>query len=135
MYRSIHYSSSRVICENRRCKSLCGPTTTISGVSVCLQFPCRLAGCLQVRTLQLSRRLFDSPVTLHQPQKASLSDALWEKLSEQIKTGPTGQVKFVLVGGALLHRVPWPKLVTYEELCQKYCHYVQWRYGGDCHCL
>lgn len=54
---------------------------------------------------------------------------MWEKLSEQTKTGPTDQVKYVLDGGALLHRVPCPRLVTYEKLWQRYCHYVQRKYG------
>ena len=34
-------------------------------------------------------------------------------------------------GGAFLHRVSWPKLATFQEVCQKYCHYVKQKYGVD----
>ena len=108
-----------------------GSSVKIDGVKVCvdpqLQFQRLVFACNSLADLQgvckyelcsYPAALFDSPVTLRQPEKASLSDALWEKLSEQAKTGPNGQVKYVLDGGALLHRVPWPKLVTYES-CAK----------------
>ncbi|XP_046863526.1 uncharacterized protein LOC124457296 [Xenia sp. Carnegie-2017] len=77
--------------------------------------------------------LFDSPLTLRQPQKSNLADTLWEMLSPDAKAGPVGETKFVIDGGALLHRVPWPKKASYKELCQKYCHYVKQKYGaGSC---
>ena len=53
--------------------------------------------------------LFDSPSTLRQPEKPALADALWAKLSPEAKTQPEGNVQYVLHGGALLHRVPWPR--------------------------
>ena len=70
-------------------------------------------------------------MTLREPEKASLVDALWDKLelSADAKSGPTGPVQHVLDGGALLHRIFWPQQVTYEELCNKYCQYVLRRYG------
>ena len=95
-----------------------GSSVKIDGVKVCvdpqllfqrLVFACNsladLQGVFKYELCSYPAALFDSPVTLRQPQKASLSDALWEKLSEQAKTGPTGQVKYVLDGGALLHPV------------------------------
>ena len=54
--------------------------------------------------------LFDTPVTLHQPQKATLADTLWTKLSSDAKSSPSGNVQYVLDVGAL-HRVPWPRQV------------------------
>ena len=38
--------------------------------------------------------------------------------------------KYVLDGGALLHRIPWPKgSPTYKEVCMTYCDYVKRKYG------
>ena len=73
---------------------------------------------------------FDSPLTLWQPQKLIIADTLWEMLTPQAKTGPSGQVKYILIdGGALLHREPLPKKATFLEVCQKCCRYVKQKYG------
>ena len=57
--------------------------------------------------------LFDSPLMLRQPQKP----ALWAKLSPEVKTQLEGNVQYVLDGGALLHRVLWPRgSPTYKEV-------------------
>ena len=74
--------------------------------------------------------LFDSPFTLRQPQKPALADALWTRLTPEAKTQPEGNVQYVLDGGALLHRVPWPRgSPSYKEVCDLYCTYVQRKYG------
>ena len=36
---------------------------------------------------------------------------------------------YVLDGGALLQRLPWPKKMTYGELCQLYVQYIQRHYN------
>ena len=60
--------------------------------------------------------LFDSLFMLRQPQKPALADALWTKLTAEAETQPKGNVQHVLDGGALLHRVPWPRgSPTYER--------------------
>ena len=46
---------------------------------------------------------------LRQPPKPSLADALWAKLTPEAKTQPEGNIQYVLDGGSLLHRVPWPR--------------------------
>lgn len=74
--------------------------------------------------------LFDSPVTLRQPQKSMLAESLWATLSSAAKTGPTHRVNYVLDGGALLHRLPWPRQTTYQEICRLYCQYIQKRYSN-----
>ena len=74
--------------------------------------------------------LFDSPFTLRQPQKPALADALWAKLTPEAKTQPEGKVQHVLDGGALLHRVPWPRgSPTYKVVCDLYCTYMRKKYG------
>ena len=42
--------------------------------------------------------LFDTPFTLRAPQKATLADTIWAKLSSDAKSGPTGSVQYVLDG-------------------------------------
>ena len=41
---------------------------------------------------------------------------------------PSGDVQYVLDGGALLHRVPWPQGSTYESENHLYVRYVN-KYG------
>ena len=42
-----------------------------------------------------------------QPNKAVLADYLWKSIKEE-QWNPSGDVHYVLDGGALLHPVPWP---------------------------
>ena len=65
--------------------------------------------------------LFDSSLMLPKLQKPALADAIWAKLPS-VATGPKGEVQYVLDGGALLHRIPWPRgFLKYREICDMYC--------------
>ncbi len=76
--------------------------------------------------------LFDSSQLLREANKSSLANAIWDSL----ETGtcmpePSGEVQFVLDGGALLHRIPWPHSpITYNALCSLYTQYVVTKYGN-----
>ncbi len=35
----------------------------------------------------------------------------------------------ILNGGVLLHRIPWNRGSTYNEICQQYSRYVECHYG------
>ena len=48
--------------------------------------------------------------------KPALADAIWPITENNQTGGPTGDVHFVLDGGALLHRVPWPRGITYDGI-------------------
>ena len=41
------------------------------------------------------------------------------------------QTSFVIDGGALLHKVPWPKCSTYLALCDLYVNYVKTHFGTN----
>ena len=57
-----------------------------------------------------------------------MADALW--CSEAAKLpGPSETVHYVLDGGALLHRIPWTKGATYDQICEQYSAYVIKKYG------
>lgn len=63
------------------------------------------------------------------PQKPALADAIWAKLPSDA-TGSKGEVQYVLDGGALLHRIPWPQgFPKYREICDMFCQYVTRKYG------
>ena len=71
--------------------------------------------------------LFESSQLHLQANKAVFGDVLWKdiKAEEQL---PTGEVQYVLDGGALLCRLPWPRGSTYDSLCQQYVRYVTQKY-------
>ncbi len=60
--------------------------------------------------------LFDSSLLLREPQKPQLASAIWALLPPDI-TGITGEVQYVLDGGALIQRIPWTHGSTYKDIC------------------
>ena len=73
--------------------------------------------------------LFESSSLPLQPNKAVLADYLWKSIKEE-QRNPSGDVQYVLDGGALLHRVPWPRGSTYESVSHLDVMYVILKYGG-----
>ena len=60
--------------------------------------------------------------------KAQLADTLW-KLKEWEKTEHKEPVQFVQDGGSLLHKITWPKGLTFDEISNLYMDYVQCQFG------
>ena len=78
--------------------------------------------------------LFDSLSLPLKANKAVLADVLWKSLSKEQQ--PVGdQVQHFFDGGALLHRIPWPRGSTYYSvgLCQLYARYVTQKIWSCCH--
>jgi len=71
----------------------------------------------------------ESSLILRKPQKTVLAEAIWSRLSEAARAEPSGAVKYVLDGGALVHRVVWPQETTFKEVCEMYSSYVLRKYG------
>lgn len=71
--------------------------------------------------------LFEDKFTPRLANKASLADALWKLMPPDMAV-PTTDVQFILDGGALLHRIPWNRGLTYDEICQNYTRYVASHY-------
>ena len=72
--------------------------------------------------------LFESKSGMLVAQKASLRAAL----CAQMKTSsslPPDPLQYVLDGGALLHRIPWNRGTTWNQIFNQYAHYVTSRYG------
>ncbi|XP_041362003.1 uncharacterized protein LOC121377973 [Gigantopelta aegis] len=60
--------------------------------------------------------LFDPNLLLRQPQKPVLADAIWAVLTPD-DTSITGEIPYVLDGGALIQRIPWTLGATYLDIC------------------
>lgn len=88
--------------------------------------------------------LFECRNVLLKANKPILASAIWElapPISEdERKRMNASPVKYVLDGGAVLHRMQWEIGQTYDTICQKYVSYVTKRYkqpivifdGYDC---
>jgi len=74
--------------------------------------------------------LFDSSLLPRQANKPVLTDAIWARTKNDQTAGPTEDVHYVLDGGALLHRVPWPRGLTYSDILSLYVQYVTRRYAS-----
>ena len=73
--------------------------------------------------------LFDSFGLPREAKKPALANAIWE-LTSSVQSGPqSSDLQYLLDGGALLHRLPWEKGHTFDEICVQYCRYVTSRYG------
>ena len=89
-----------------------------------------LTSVFQYELASYPTALFESPLMMNPAQKPGLADVIWSTLSPDAKTGPTTQVHYVLDGGALLHRVPWPRgNGTYRDVLAAYTSYVSCKYG------
>ena len=67
--------------------------------------------------------LFESTYVMRASNKATLADALWSPKLAALP-GPTGEVQYVLDGGALLHCIPWTRGSTWEQILEQYAKYV-----------
>ena len=57
-----------------------------------------------------------------------LANAIWALLSPD-RPDITGEVQYVLDGGALIQRIPWTRGATYKEICTVYTSYVKKKFG------
>ena len=67
---------------------------------------------------------------MRKPNKASLGKAL-AKNSCTTHSALAEKSKYVLDGGALLHRVTWNIPSTYNDVIKQYCLYIERKYGKD----
>lgn len=67
--------------------------------------------------------LFDSTGFPREANKHTLAGFLWSAVNETASL-PRENVKYILDGGSLLHRLPWPRGSSYKELAEMYVSYV-----------
>ena len=87
-----------------------------------------LADVLKYELCVYPPALFETSGTMLQSNKASLADAIWVSVQPCSAQVPQ-DVSYVLDGGALIHKIPWPAGQTYESICGMYTDYVQKKYG------
>ena len=75
--------------------------------------------------------LFDSNALPRQANKSQLADALWDLAGKTAQSSQIQSGAYVLDGGALLQRVPWPRGKTYQEICTIYAEYIKKKYGEN----
>ena len=59
----------------------------------------------------------ETPELLHEAQKSTLADTLWTTANPNAASIPDN-VRYVLDGGALLHRIPWSRGASYESILE-----------------
>ena len=87
-----------------------------------------LEQALSFELCTIPKSLFETPELLHEAQKSSLADTLWTKAKPDQVSLPR-QAKYILDGGALLHRVPWMRGTSFASIVKSYLDYVMKHYG------
>ena len=78
----------------------------------------------EYETCSFPASLFDASLLPLKANKPVLADAnLVHDKGGQTANDPGGSAYFVIDGGALLHRVVWPRRVTYKAICLLYIQY------------
>ena len=67
----------------------------------------------------IPKALAETPELLHEAQKSTLADTLWTTANPNAASIPDN-VRYVLDGGALLHRIPWSRGASYESILETY---------------
>ena len=74
--------------------------------------------------------LFDEKLLMRRADKSDLQNGLVKKVPAcVVKERPIG-VAYTIDGGALLQRLPWPRSVSYADLCQLYIQFVNSHYNN-----
>ena len=71
--------------------------------------------------------LFDASGLPRQASKSTLAEYLWSSAKEET-TLPNENIHFVLDGGSLLHKLPWQRGSTYNQLAEMYVEFVARKY-------
>ena len=71
--------------------------------------------------------MFDTSSLPRVAIKSALANEIWDLVKHE-KTVPSTNVYHVIDGGALLHRVPWPRGYTVAAICKLFVEYVNQRY-------
>jgi hypothetical protein len=75
--------------------------------------------------------LFNSNLLMTPADKSQLQNGLIKMVRNSIIQSLPSHTSFVIDGGALLHKVPWPKCSTYLALCDLYVNYVKTHFGTN----
>ena len=71
----------------------------------------------------IPKALAETPELLHEAQKSTLADTIWSAVNQNTVSIPD-DVRFLLDGDALLHRIPWSQGASYESILETYSKYA-----------
>jgi hypothetical protein len=72
--------------------------------------------------------LFESRYVMRPANKPALADAIWALMPGDVVVA-MGKSPYVFIdGGSLLHRIPWQRGSTYNDICNMYTRYVTKKY-------
>ena len=77
----------------------------------------------------IAEALYETPELLHEAQKSTLADSLRSLVDQNTASISSENVRFVLDGGALLHRIPWSRGSSFESILSTYGNFVSKNYG------
>lgn len=73
--------------------------------------------------------LFETPFFPRLPNKAQLAEEIWVSAKDGMPEVPTsGELQYVLDGGALLQLIPWSRGASFASIVQSYVCYVTQKY-------
>ncbi|ESP02014.1 hypothetical protein LOTGIDRAFT_157147 [Lottia gigantea] len=73
--------------------------------------------------------IFDSSGSMRAALKPPLAEAIWSLGDCSAPNLPeSNDVRYVLDGGSLLHRIPWPRSCTFQKICEMYVDFVNRKY-------
>ena len=70
--------------------------------------------------------LFETTNVLLSSNKAALANAMWKQVPDM--PNPETPARYVLDGGALLHRIPWHSGEKFDAIYSRYIQYVTDKY-------
>ena len=59
--------------------------------------------------------IFEARYVMRPTNKPALADAIWALMPKDV-VGPTGHIQYVLCGGSLVHRIPWQRGTTNNDI-------------------
>ena len=72
--------------------------------------------------------IFDASGFPREAHKPKLADAIWALGECGVPAIESSVIQYVLDGGSLLHRIPWPKGISFSLICIIYTDYVVKKY-------
>ena len=118
------------VCVCRWWKDGDWPQTFVPTVAGCWYREYWPRGAVPVWIMFVPIFTFDTRLLLQAADKANLQNGLVKRFPMcHIEEEPHGVV-FVLDGGSLLQRVPWPKSTSYTGLCQLYAQFINSHFGS-----
>lgn len=88
----------------------------------------RLHEIFQHELTSLPTSLFGGSGFPREANKHTLTEFLWSSEESTPASLPCENIKYILDGGSLLHRLPWPKGSSYTDLVEMYVNFVSRKY-------